>query len=58
MKMLFRLVSCVAVILFAVATAIKYLQGTSYKEAVGIMEEFWKEMKQRSSCCEESTPEV
>ncbi len=46
MRSIFRLFSCVAVFLFVTATIIKMLQGVSYKEAVGIMEEYWKEMKE------------
>lgn len=58
MKILMRLITCTAVFLFAVATIIKFLQGTTYKEAVGIMEEYWKEMKQRCVHCGESEPEA
>lgn len=59
MKILFRMITCIAVFLFAVATIIKFAQGTSYKDAVGIMEEFWKEMKQRHCCsCEEDVSEA
>lgn len=60
MKTIFRLLTGVALFLVAVATVIKYVQGVSYKEAVGIMEECWKEMKQRHCCCcgDTETPEV
>ncbi|MHB9030189.1 MAG: hypothetical protein ACYC9O_15590 [Candidatus Latescibacterota bacterium] len=58
MKILIRLITCTAVFLFAVATIIKVIQGTSYKEAVGIMEEYWKEMKQSCMHCGETAPEA
>ncbi len=61
MKILFRFIACIAFFLFAVATIIKLAQGVSYKDAVGIMEEYWKEIKE---CCkhrctkdEETAPE-
>jgi len=49
MKTLFKLFAFAAIVLFAVATLIKFAQRTSYKEAVGIMEEFCKEI--RGKCC-------
>ncbi len=58
MKILVRLFICTAVFLFVVATAIKMIQRTSYKEAVGIMKEFWKEMKESSVKGKESMPEA
>ncbi len=59
-KMICKLFSYVAITLVATATVIKFVQGTTYKEAVGIMEELWKEMKK--NCCrrkaETTVPEV
>ena len=58
MKIIFRLITCVALFLVGAATVIKYVQGVSYKEAVGIMEEFWKEVMQCRRSGEMETPEV
>lgn len=60
LRIILRLISFVAVVLFITATIIKFVQKTSYREAVGIMEEMCKEMK-KNCCCqkaEESAPEA
>lgn len=49
MKLLVRLVALASLVLVVCVAVIKYVQGCSWKEAVGILEEFVKEM--RSSCC-------
>ena len=49
MKVFFRMLTFVATALFIIATVIKFTQSVSYKQAVGIMEEFCKEMM--SKCC-------
>lgn len=61
-KMVCRLVAFVAVVLVATVTIIKFVQGVSFKEAVGIMEELCKEMSKNCCCCrpkvEEPAPEA
>ena len=49
MKFLIKLFAAFTAMIFTLITVIKIVQGCSYKEAVGIAEEFLKEMKE--SCC-------
>ena len=49
MKFLIKLFAAFAAIIFVLITFIKIVQGCSYKEAVGIAEELFKEI--RESCC-------
>jgi hypothetical protein len=59
MKTLFKLLAFVALVLFAAATIIKLVQGTTYREAVGIMEELCKEICGKfCSCCRRNTEEA
>jgi len=58
MKTLFKLFAFAAIVLFAAATIIKLVQGTSYKEAVGIMEEFCKEIREKCRCCARNAEEA
>jgi hypothetical protein len=51
MKVFLKLLTFVATAFFVIATIIKFTQNVSYKEAVGIMEEFCKEMKAKCPCC-------
>ena len=51
MKAFFKILTLIATVFFVVATIIKFTQNVSYKEAVGIMEEFCKEMKAKCPCC-------
>lgn len=49
MKFLFKLFVVFATVVFALISVIKIIQGCSYKEAVGIVEQLFKEIKE--SCC-------
>ncbi len=49
MKFIIKLFMAFTVIVFVLLTIIKIVQGCSYKEAMGILEEFWNEMME--SCC-------
>ena len=49
MKFLIKIFAAFAAMVFVVVTVIKIVQGCSYKEAVGIAEELFKEIK--DSCC-------
>lgn len=49
MKFIIKLFMAFATMVFVLATAIKIVQGCSYKEAAGILEEFWNEIME--SCC-------
>ena len=51
MKFLIKLFMVISAVIFAVVTVIKIVQGCSYKEAVGIAEEMWKEMMENCPCC-------
>jgi|GEM_PF-4906361 hypothetical protein len=53
MKFLLRIFMAVSALIFALVTVIKIVQGCSYKEAVGIAEELYTEMKDSCGrCCE------
>jgi hypothetical protein len=56
MKNLFKLIAFVAIVLVASAAIIKFVQRTTWREAVGIMEEFWIECREKCRCCK-SAPE-
>ena len=49
MKFFIKLFAAFAAMIFALVTVIKIVQGCSYKEAVGIAEELFKEIGE--SCC-------
>ena len=49
MKFLIKIFAAFAAMVLIVVTVIKFVQGCSYKEAVGIAEELFKEIK--DSCC-------
>jgi len=51
MKTIMKILAGIAVALFIAATIIKFAQKTTYKEAVGIMEELWKECRARCCSC-------
>ncbi len=51
MKFLIKLFMAISAMIFAVVTVIKIVQGCSYKEAVGIAEEMWNEMRENCPCC-------
>ncbi len=51
MKTILKIIAGIAVALFVAATIIKFAQKTTYKEAVGIMEELWKECRARCYPC-------
>ena len=57
MKTLFKAFAIAAAALFAVATIIKFARGTTYKDAVGIMEEMCKEMREKCACCRGTSEE-
>ena len=46
MKFIIRLFATFTALVFVLVTVIKLVQGCSYKEAVGIVEEIWKEVMQ------------
>ncbi|HUT62555.1 MAG TPA: hypothetical protein VMZ04_01235 [Anaerolineae bacterium] len=48
MKFLVRLLVLLTVAIFALVTLIKIVERCSWKEAIGIVEELWKECKE---CC-------
>ena len=50
MKFLIKLFMAISAIIFAVVTVIKIVQGCSYKEAVGIAEEMWNEIRENCTC--------
>ncbi|MFC1551377.1 hypothetical protein ACFL6P_02310 [Candidatus Latescibacterota bacterium] len=53
MKFLLRIFMAVSALLFTLVTVIKIVQGCSYKEAVGIAEELYAEIKDSCGrCCE------
>ncbi len=58
MKTIVKVIAGVAVALFVAATIIKFAQKTSYKEAVGIMEELWKECREKCRCRRETEEEA
>lgn len=62
MKALFRLFLFISAALVGLITIIKLVQGCSWKDAVGIAEQLWKEISDacgfNGSCCEESTEEA
>ncbi len=49
MKFLIKLFAAFAAVVFALVTVIKIVQGCSYKEAVGIAEDLFKDICE--SCC-------
>ncbi|MFC1538772.1 hypothetical protein ACFL6H_05055 [Candidatus Latescibacterota bacterium] len=52
MKFIIRVFMVVSAIIFALVTVIKFVQGCSYKEAVGIAEELFSEiMESCARCC-------
>ena len=44
MKFLIKLFMAISAMIFVVVTVIKFFQGCSYKEAIGIIEEIWNEI--------------
>ena len=58
MKTLVRVLITIAVIPVAVVTVIKFVRKCSWKEAVGITEELWIEIKNACTCCREETEDV
>ena len=61
MKALFRLFLFISGALVGLITIIKYVQGCSWKDAVGIAEQLWKEITEvcgfNGGCCEKGTEE-
>ena len=55
MKLLFRLLATAAFFLFILITIIKVVQRCSYKDAVGIAEQLWKEISETFFGCCSST---
>lgn len=57
MKFLFRVVSAIAFFVVVMVTVIKFVQGCSYKEAVGIAEELFREIAEpfKTCCCDTET---
>ncbi len=51
MKMILRIFITIIVILFGFIALIKFVRNCSWKEAVGIAEEFCKEVKQSYPLC-------
>lgn len=57
MKFIVRLFMTVAAIIVIVVSVIKVAQGCTWKEAVGIAEELWKEFTEPFTyCCGDNTP--
>ena len=54
MKFLIKLFMVFAALVFVLVTIIKIVQGCSYKDAVGILEEFLNEIIESCSCCSEA----
>lgn len=50
LKTIFKLLSFAAVVLVGAVTFIKITQGTSFREAMGILEELCKDMS-KNCCC-------
>jgi len=57
MKSLFRFFAACAAVLFALVAVIKFVQKCSWKEAVGILEEFCKESCENFRCCRKASAE-
>ena len=58
MKTLIKLFATIAAIIFALIAVIKIVQGCSWKEAVGIAEEFCNEIRENCcKCCSSSSVE-
>ncbi len=51
MKFILKLFMLAATIVFSVVAVIKVIQGCSWKEAVGIAEELWKEITEPFRYC-------
>ena len=51
MKFILKLFMFVSAIAFAVIAVIKVIEGCSWKEAVGIAEELWKELTEPFRYC-------
>ena len=49
MKFLIKLFAAFAAMIFVLVTVIKIMHGCSYRDAIGIAEELFKEI--RESCC-------
>lgn len=60
MKLLFRVLATAALFLFILITVIKVVQKCSYKDAVGIAEQLWREIYETAfGCCSSTdTPEA
>ena len=50
MKTIFRLIVVFASAVVALIALIKYIKGCSWKDAVGILEELFKELKEACPC--------
>ena len=58
MKTIIRIFATIAAVIFAMIAVIKVVQGCSWKEAVGIAEEFCNEMRgNRPLCCHRASDE-
>ena len=56
MKSLIKLFAAIAAVIFALVAVIKIVQNCSWKEAVGILEELCREIRENCcSCCTTST---
>ena len=57
MKTIVKLLVTAVVVIVGLVAVIKFVQRCSWKEAVGIFEEFVDEMRERCRCCCHSTAE-
>ncbi|MFC1606990.1 hypothetical protein ACFL47_03375 [Candidatus Latescibacterota bacterium] len=55
MKTLLKLFATFAAVIFTLIAVIKFVQGCTWKEAVGIAEEFFKELRENCPCCSMSS---
>ena len=51
MKSIVKILMLFATLAFVLVAVIKVVQGCSWKEAVGIAEEFCNEIKEKCPCC-------
>ena len=57
MKSLIKLFAALAAVIFALVAVIKIVQKCSWKEAVGILEELCKEIRENCCSCYSTDPE-
>ena len=51
MKSIIKILMLFASLVFVFVAVIKIVQGCSWKEAVGIAEEYYNEIKEKCPCC-------